>query len=555
MTNLVMKYAPIILVVLIIVYFLTSQSGLWPIDDLSDTLIATSSFVVSAALLVLLRRRTDVGFRWLFGCFIAFIVASGTSHALHLLISGQTAYPLQGLANAVTAVFAAAAVVSLWPVLPRVARALDPVNADKANHALEAEISTLRASERTLLEAQEDLKRRVDEGTRTLADATARLEAACQSKSRFMASVNHEIRTPMNAVLGFADLLGETELNEAQRRYVAIVQGSGRQLLTLLNDILDVAEFEAGKLALERVDFALAPVLEQVRAVCAPQAAERGLELIVEAAVPTSLVLRGDGRRLCQVLVGLVGNMLKFTTAGGIALRVASRPGAVQRLRFEIVDSGNGRAPEHRNGSIRAFAQADGATMWSHGGAGLGLALCKTLVEAMGGAIGLESDPGGGSRLWFELPLERGDAAADGGTVPAQIRPLEVLVVDDVAANRELLGEVLGGRGHHVRMAEDGAAALAAVRERAPDIVLMDIQMPVMDGVEATRCIRRLPGPAGRVPILALTANLSDPDRERYHASGMDSCLAKPVPWPKLFATMAAVAAGDRPRDAASIAD
>ena len=193
--------------------------------------------------------------------------------------------------------------------------------------------------------------------------------------------------------------------------------------------------------------------------------------------------------------------------------------------------------------------QANSSITRTYGGTELGLAICKSLVQAMGGVIGLDSVPDRGSRFWFELPLERGDAAAvDEQTpvAPAEIRPLTVLVADDVAANRELLGEILRRYGHTVHMAEDGAAAVAAVAQRTPDVVLMDIQMPVMDGIEATHRIRHLPGPAARVPILALTDSVMVHDRELYLAAGMDRCLTKPIVWPELFAALAAVAAGQQ---------
>ncbi len=349
----------------------------------------------------------------------------------------------------------------------------------------------------------------------------------------------------MNAVLGFADLLADARLDPAQRRYVEIIRDTGRQLLTLLNDILDVAKLEAGRLDLERIDFSLAEVLEQVRSLLAPQAVERGLALRVEQATPASLVLRGDPTRLRQVLVNLVGNGLKFTSRGSVTLTVRPTAGDPGRLRFEVADTGIGIPPERQAELFQPFVQADSSTTRLYGGTGLGLMICRSLVTAMGGEIGLESEPGHGSRFWFELPLERGDAvvaAERTGLAAAPIRPLAVLVADDVAANRELLGEILHRHGHRVLFAEDGAVAVALTAETTPDVVLMDIQMPVLDGIEATRRIRRLPGPAARVPILALTANVMADDRERYLKAGMDRCLTKPVIWPELFAALAAVA-------------
>ena len=297
-------------------YCLLWRPDLVALHAVSDVVTAASYFSIPAALFVLLRRRADLGFRWIFGLFVAFIFACGTTHVLDLLTLWQPVYGLQGLVKAVTAVVSAATAITLWPMLPQVLALPSPTALRRANHDLECEVATRRVAEQALRQAQELLEGRVQERTRALADANARLEAASDSKSRFVASVSHEIRTPMNAVLGFADLLAGPELNPAQQRYVAIIQNTGRQLLTLLNDILDIAKLDAGRLDLERVDFSLVATLEQVRSLLAPQAVERGLKLEVEAMVPSSLVLRGDPTRLLQVLVNLVGNGLKFNPSG-----------------------------------------------------------------------------------------------------------------------------------------------------------------------------------------------------------------------------------------------
>lgn len=372
------------------------------------------------------------------------------------------------------------------------------------------------------------------------------LELADLAKSRFVAGISHEIRTPLNAVLGFTELLASSPLNESQARHVAVIRDTGRLLLTLLDDILDLAKLEAGRLELERIDFSLAETLGQVRSLLAPQATERGLKLLVSTTAAAELALRGDPIRLRQVLINLVGNGLKFTTHGEVVLtaHVLAAAGPGLRLRFEVRDTGIGIPHEQHGLLFQAFVQADSSITRKYGGSGLGLAISRSLVEAMGGVIGLESEPGRGSLFWFELPFEAGcPAAVRTGTVaPLQVRPLRVLAVDDVAVNRELLSEMLGGQGHVVMTAADGAEAVALVARECPDVVLMDVQMPVMDGVEATRQIRRLPEPAASVPILALTANAMASERNHYLASGMNRCLTKPIDWPDLFAALAEVA-------------
>jgi signal transduction histidine kinase/CheY-like chemotaxis protein/HPt (histidine-containing phosphotransfer) domain-containing protein len=398
----------------------------------------------------------------------------------------------------------------------------------------------------------------------SLAQARDEAAAASRAKSDFLAVMSHEIRTPMTTVLGMADLLAATELPEKARRHVRAIHSSGRHLLATINNVLDFSRIEAGGLVLEQIDFSLAEALEQVRSLMAPQAAERGLELCFEhdgprmaedgdgrqPCPPLLPVVRGDPTRLAQVLLNLVGNGLKFTPRGRVVVRVAHRPDGQgrTRVRFEVRDSGIG-IPQHQQARLfEAFTQAEDSTTRRYGGTGLGLAISKRLVEAMGGVIGLESMPGAGSTFWFEVPLAHGSelAAAERVTLArAALPPLRVLVVEDVATNRELLGEMLGQEGHAVAFAENGAEAVARVGRERFHVVLMDMQMPVMDGIEATRRIRQLPPPACAVPVVALTANVVAEEQQRYRAAGIDYCLTKPVVWQELFATLAEAA--DRP--------
>ena len=272
---------------------------------------------------------------------------------------------------------------------------------------------------------------------------------------------------------------------------------------------------------------------------------------VVQATAP-NLTVRGDPTRVRQILVNLVGNGLKFTSQGSVTLTVrqmATAPDAV-RLRFEVRDTGIGIPLERQAGLFQPFVQADSSTTRHYGGSGLGLVICKSLVAAMDGLIGLESEPGQGSLFWFELPLLPGNpvaAAQRAGIEHAYVRGLRILVVDDVEVNRDLLAEMLGRHEHDVVLAEDGAAALDRAAKERFDVVLMDVQMPVMDGMEATRRIRRLPGPAGAVPVFALTANVMSTERDRYLASGMNMCLTKPINWRDLFAALAKVASGSVP--------
>ena len=324
------------------------------------------------------------------------------------------------------------------------------------------------------------------------------------------------------------------------------IRSSGRHLLSIINDILDFSQIEAGRLVLESIDFSVAATLEQVRSLLTPQATERGLELTMSIDQHSPPVVRGDPTRLRQVLLNLVGNALKFTSTGWVRVHVGCGDvGHRASLRFEIQDTGIGITAEQQAELFQAFAQAEGSTARTYGGSGLGLAISKRLVEAMGGTIGVESELGRGSTFWFELALEVGDsvvAAERDAEKPASVPSLHILVAEDVPINRDLLQTVLTQQGHEVTMAENGEEAVRQASSTEFDVILMDVQMPVLDGIAAARQIRRLPSPAGKVPIIALTANVMAAEHDRCLEAGMSEVLTKPVAWPSLFAALAALA-------------
>ncbi len=424
----------------------------------------------------------------------------------------------------------------------------DRITEDGSFVSVRTDVSELKWREIELTSATMRLEQQAAEMGR-LAEMA---ERASRTKSEFLAAMSHEIRTPMTGVLGMADLLAAESMNPTQKRYVDTIRTSGRHLLSIINDILDFSRIEAGQLELERIDFVLGDALEQVRSLLAPQAAERDLELRVIQVTSPALVVRGDPTRLRQVLVNLVGNGLKFTARGRVTLTVRqlSTTADTVRLRFEVHDTGIGIPLERQSELFQPFVQADSSTTRFYGGSGLGLVICKSLVLAMDGVIGLESEPNKGSLFWFELQLSLGNAFAAtqrASFEPTRIRRLRILVVDDVEVNRELLAEMLGRHGHQVLLAGDGVAALDIVASEPLDVVLMDVQMPIMDGMEATRRIRRRAGPTAAVPILALTANVMGTERDRYLASGMNLCLTKPIIWRDLFAALADVASGSLP--------
>ena len=368
-------------------------------------------------------------------------------------------------------------------------------------------------------------------------------EAASRAKSAFLANMSHEIRTPMNAILGFTHLLRRSVREPEVRTKLEKIADAGGHLLGILNDVLDLSKIEAEKLVLEQVDFEVNAVMEEARALMADKAQAKGLALTVDRAPESARLgrVRGDPTRLRQMLLNYLSNAVKFTEQGVVVLRgrVEEESARDLLLRFEVRDTGPGIAADVLPRLFGDFEQADGSTTRRHGGTGLGLAINRRLARLMGGEAGVESQPGIGSVFWCTVRLDK-SAAAAAAAEATQTRGrwnVRLLLVEDNPINQEVVLDLLRGEGFAVDLAEDGARAVEMAGRRHYDLILMDVQMPVMDGLDATRAIRRLPA-YERTPILAMTASAFNEDREQCLAAGMNNHIGKPVEPEILFATL-----------------
>ena len=416
-------------------------------------------------------------------------------------------------------------------------------------YCIDVELTELKRTEAELRSYQQSLEQKVEERTTALTIAKEAAEAANRAKTTFLANMSHELRTPMNAIIGMTAIVLRGTTDRRQIDQLTKVTNAAQNLLGIIGDILDISKIEAERFSLERVDFTLAVVLESLSNLVVDKAVEKGLKLMIE--VPPGLasqVFNGDRLRLGQILLNLVGNAIKFTPAGSVTLRLEVSEDLPTQLvlRFEVRDTGIGISAPDQQRVFSAFEQADGSMTRRYGGTGLGLAISKRLAQMMGGTMGVESALGEGSLFWFTARIDKSSAAAPDAdqaeaSAEARLRSVcagrRILLVEDEPVNQEVSRWLLEDVGLAVDLAEDGQRALEMAQQGDYALILMDVQLPKMNGFDAARAIRALPG--GRdLPILAITAHVFEEGRQGCLDAGMNDHIGKPVEPQTLYATL-----------------
>ena len=473
-------------------------------------------------------------------------------------MTGEYGEPVAGFAAFVRPLDDHVAHTDAWTYIRKDGSTLDVSVAITAVHDAEGRLTGfLRIA--TDITARKALERQLRRNNEQLAEQTRKAEEANRAKSEFLANMSHEIRTPMNGILGMAALVRDTPLTPGQREHLNLLTGSAETLLKIINDILDFSKVEAGKLDFEDVPFDLGRVLEATLGEQALPAQEKNISLSLAIDPEVDVRLRGDPVRLRQVLTNLVGNAVKFTQDGAVSVRAVldSVHGSSQTVHFSIADTGIGIPPEKQRTIFDPFCQADSSMTRRYGGTGLGLAISARLVEMMEGRIWVESAPHRGSCFHFTATFQEveSEAAAPESQSPAMApvqqflseaapgrngsAAVEILVAEDNAVNQRLLVRLLEKAGYSVSVAENGREVLNLLDQAQFDLIFMDVQMPEMDGFEATARIReREQVSGGRVPIIAMTAHAMKGDREKCLAAGMDDYLSKPVRFEEVLASI-----------------
>ncbi|NYE60762.1 signal transduction histidine kinase/ActR/RegA family two-component response regulator [Duganella sp. 1224] len=493
--------------------FLWIPSILWT-SVISDALIALAYLTIPISLVYFIRKRRDMPFDWMFIAFGVFILACGATHVMDIWVIWRPDYVVAVSLKAITAVASVVTAIAMVRLIPIALRIPSPAQLAAVNAELQQANNDLRA-------------------------AMERAEVANRAKSAFLAAMSHELRTPLNAILGYTQILKrDKSLTVPQQTGISTIQQGGQHLLALINDVLDLSRVEAGKMEFHPRPVRLGDLLSVVADIMRVRAEQKHLYFELELMEGLPQAVSVDETRLRQVLLNLLGNAVKFTDCGAVRLRVSPLPAATGQaagmalLRFEVIDQGVGIAAEQQEAIFRPFEQA-GDPSRRAGGTGLGLAISHQLVRLMGGALRVDSAPGEGSRFWFDVPLPVADVpgaqAATEHIATGYAGPRKtILVVDDVATNRALMRDLLGSLGFRTLEAENGTSALMQAQALGPDMVLLDMVMPGMDGIETMRRLRADARTAA-TPVLMISASSTREEEERSLEVGANAFLSKPV--------------------------
>lgn len=514
--------------------FLWYPDVLW-LHLLSDAFIALAYYSLPVALFYFARKRPDMPFRHLFILFGMFICLCGTTHLLAIWVLWNPDYGEEGLVKAATAIVSMLTAIIVWRSMPQILNAPSPRQLQVLNEQLK----------NTYAQIEEQVAIRTSqlaEANHRLQEMSAAAGKASQAKSEFLANMSHEIRTPMNAVVGLTSILAMTKLDDKQKKFVETLQISAESLLSLINNLLDISKIESDVIKLDYMPMDLENLVGEVVTILSVKARGKGVDLTLDFDPALKGTIVGDEAKWRTILMNLVSNAVKFTEEGGVSIRIALKElgGGTQvfkQILLTVTDTGIGIAAANQATIFGKFSQADTSITRKYGGTGLGLAITKKLVELMGGTINLSSVPGKGTTFTITLPYK-----TDVNALPRLVedvssaeltptRDLRVLLVEDHAPNVLVASSMLEQLGYAYDVASNGQEALNRMDMQDYDLVLMDMQMPVLDGYNATREIRRREKMEGkpRTPIIAVTAHALTEDRDKCFSAGVDEYLTKPI--------------------------